>query len=307
MKEKIITSGFISVIGRTNAGKSTLLNSLVKSPLAMVSKKINATRKRMDIIVPFEDEIYNSQLIFIDTPGLHESNKLLNEYMLQEAYKATRDSDLCVFLAVASTNYNEILHYKNFLEQHKKKHIILLNKIDMLNKQELLSCLEAYKQYQEQAISIIPIKAKELDNYTTNAILSVIARNLPIHPHFYEDGISSTTFMRDIYKEAIREAIFERLSDEIPYESDVKILKITEKPTILYIKAQIIVAKDSQKAMIIGKNGMTIKSLGGISRQKLEYLAEQKVFLELMVKTIKGWNTNKQTLKQFGYDFDMES
>ena len=306
MKEKIITSGFISVIGRTNAGKSTLLNSLIKSPLALVSKKVNATRKRMDIIVPFEDDTYNSQLIFIDTPGLHESNKLLNEYMLQETHKAIGDSDLSVFVAVASTNHSEILYYKNFLEQHKKKHIILLNKIDTLNNQELLSCLESYKQYQEHFIGIMPIKAKELDSYTINTMLAMLAKHLPIHPHFYDDGIISTTFMRDIYKEAIREAIFERLSDEIPYESDVKILKITEKPKILYIKAQIIVAKDSQKAMIIGKNGATIKSLGSIARQKCEYLAEQKVFLELMVKTIKGWNTNKQTLKQFGYDIDSE-
>ena len=142
MKEKIMTSGFISVIGRTNAGKSTLLNNLfLKSPIALVSKKINATRKRMDIIVPFEDSDYNSQLIFIDTPGYIESKKLLNEYMLQEAKKAVGDSDLSVFVAVASPKKSEILHYKNFLDQHDKKHIVLLNKIDTLNKHELLECL----------------------------------------------------------------------------------------------------------------------------------------------------------------------
>ncbi|TLE10804.1 GTPase Era [Helicobacter bilis] len=303
MKEKIITSGFISVIGRTNAGKSTLLNNLVKSPIALVSKKINATRKRMDIIVPFEDSDYNSQLIFIDTPGLHESKKLLNEYMLQEAKKAVGDSDLSVFVAVASPKKSEILHYKNFLDQHDKKHIVLLNKIDTLNKNELLECLESYKQYQNKNLGIIPIKAKELNSQTIHSILSLLAKNLPIHPHFYDNDMISTTIMRDIYREAIREAVFERFSDEIPYESDVRILKITEKPTILYIKAQIIVAKDSQKAMIIGKNGETIKSLGSIARKKCEYLAEQKIFLELIVKIIKGWNTSKDTLKQIGYDF----
>lgn len=304
MKEKIVTSGFISVVGRTNAGKSTLLNSIVKNPIALVSKKVNATRKRMDIIVPFEDESYNSQLIFIDTPGLHESNKLLNECMLNETHRAIGDSDLSVFISVASTNNNEIEYYKSFLERYKKKHIVLLNKIDLLNRQEILRCLESYKKYQENSIAIIPISAKDTEGYAINTMLSKLARNLPIHPHFYDDGMISTTFMRDIYKEAIREAIFERLSDEIPYESDVRILKITEKPTTLYIKAQIIVAKDSQKAMIIGKNGQTIKSLGSIARQKCEYLAEQKVFLELIIKTIKGWNTNKQTLRQFGYDIN---
>ncbi|TLD83597.1 GTPase Era [Helicobacter trogontum] len=303
MKEKNVTSGFISVVGRTNAGKSTLLNNLVKSPVALVSKKVNATRKRMDIIIPFENEQYNSQLIFIDTPGLHESKKLLNEYMLQEANKAVGDSDLSVFVAVASTKENEILHYRNFLEQHDKRHIVLLNKIDTLSKQELLECLESYKQYQDQNLGIIPVKAKDIDTYTMHTILSLLAKNLPLHPHFYNNDMISTTIMRDIYKEAIRETVFERFSDEIPYESDVKILKITEKPRILYIKAQIIVAKDSQKAMIIGKNGETIKSLGSIARKKCEYLAEQKVFLELIVKTIKGWNTNKEMLKEIGYDF----
>ncbi|GAB0173553.1 GTPase Era [Helicobacter trogontum] len=303
MKEKIVTSGFISVVGRTNAGKSTLLNNLVKSPIALVSKKVNATRKRMDIIIPFENEQYNSQLIFIDTPGLHESKKLLNEYMLQEANKAVGDSDLSVFVAVASTKENEILHYRNFLEQHDKRHIVLLNKIDTLSKQELLECLESYKQYQDQNLGIIPVKAKDIDTYTMHTILSLLVKNLPLHPHFYDNDMISTTIMRDIYKEAIREAVFERFSDEIPYESDVKILKVTEKPRILYIKAQIIVAKDSQKAMIIGRNGETIKSLGSIARKKCEYLAEQKVFLELIVKTIKGWNTNKETLKEIGYDF----
>lgn len=303
MKEKIVTSGFISVVGRTNAGKSTLLNNLVKSPIALVSKKVNATRKRMDIIIPFENEQYNSQLIFIDTPGLHESKKLLNEYMLQEANKAVGDSDLSVFVAVASTKENEILHYRNFLEQHDKRHIVLLNKIDTLSKQELLECLESYKQYQDQNLGIIPVKAKDIDTYTMHTILSLLAKNLPLHPHFYDNDMISTTIMRDIYKEAIREAVFERFSDEIPYESDVKILKVTEKPRILYIKAQIIVAKDSQKAMIIGRNGETIKSLGSIARKKCEYLAEQKVFLELIVKTIKGWNTSKETLKEIGYDF----
>ena len=171
MKEKIMTSGFISVIGRTNAGKSTLLNNLVKSPIALVSKKINATRKRMDIIVPFEDSDYNSQLIFIDPPGLHESKKLLNEYMLQEAKKAVGDSDLSVFVAVASPKKSEILHYKNFLDQHDKKHIVLLNKIDTLNKNELLECLESYKQYQNKNLGIIPIKAKELNSQTIHSIL----------------------------------------------------------------------------------------------------------------------------------------
>ncbi len=301
---KIVTSGFVSVIGRPNSGKSTLLNSIANTPLALVSKKANATRKRMDIIIPYNDMKFDSQIIFIDTPGLHDSNKLLNEYMIQEAYKAIGDSDLSIFISVASKNQKEINFYEDFINKYNKKHILILNKIDLLTKADLLTCIKGYEKYHDKYISLIPTRATKLNNKDINNLLYEIAKNLPNHPHFYDNEIISTTLMRDIYKEAIREAIFERLSDELPYESDVKILKIAEKQDTLYIKAQIIVSKDSQKSMIIGKNGNTIKSLGILSRNKCENLAEKKVFLELYVKTINGWNKDKKLLKKVGYDFD---
>ena len=299
---KIITSGFVSVVGRPNAGKSTLLNNLVQSPLALVSKKANATRKRMDFIVPFENETFHSQIIFIDTPGLHVSTKLLNEYMINEALKAIGDSDISLFIAVASKNPREIQHYREFLQKYKKKHILVLNKIDLLSKDELLVCLQQYKKYQSHYLSLIPLQACSPSALQKNALLLEIAKNIPQHPHFYDSSIISTTMMRDIYKEAIREAIFERFSDEIPYQSDIKILKITQKPHILYIKAQIIVEKDSQKSMIIGKDGATIKSLGILARKKCEIIHENKVFLELYVRTIRNWSKNKAGLRQSGYE-----
>ncbi|RDU66397.1 GTPase Era [Helicobacter didelphidarum] len=305
-KNQKVTSGFVSVIGRTNAGKSTLLNNIIQSPLALVSKKANATRKKMDFIVPFQNNEFDSQIIFLDTPGLHKSEKILNEYMLKETASAMRDSDLCVFISVASKNNKEIEHYKSFLETYKKKHIVILNKIDTLTHDELLANLAQYQEFESHYFSLIPIKANNLNVYDRNLILLEISKHLPHHPHFYDNDILSTILMREIYKEAIREVIFEFFSDEIPYESDVKILKVTEEPHLIRIKAQIIVEKDSQKAIIIGKQGKTIKALGTLARKKCEQFSESKIFLELHVKTLKGWSRDKTLLKKLGYDIDKE-
>ena len=222
--------------------------------------------------------------------------------MLKEALNAILECDICVFVGVASISKTEINYYANFIKKYQKRHILVINKIDKLSKQELLECLNEYKKYQSHYIELFPMSAHSLDSNIKDSFLSCIAKNLPEHPHFYKDDIISTTFMRDIYKEAIREALFERLSDEIPYQSDVRILKIEDRENMIYIKAQIVVEKDSQKSIVIGKNGSTIKSLGIIARKKCEEIAQKKVFLELFTKTIAGWSKNANGLKQFGYD-----
>ncbi|NLN12849.1 MAG: GTPase Era [Arcobacter skirrowii] len=289
--------GYVSVVGRPNAGKSSLLNWLVGEKIAMVSHKANATRKRSNIIVMHEDD----QIIFVDTPGIHETEKLLNKFMLDEALKAIGDCDLILFLAPVT---DSLKYYEDFLEKNKKntKHILLLTKIDFVNNEELMSKLKEYEKYSDKYEAIIPISIKKATKKSD--ILDEVVKYLPVHPYLFDPEIITTEHLRDIYKEFIREAIFENISDEIPYEADVMINKIEEKPNVDVIKAKIIVQKDSQKGMIIGQNATAIKRIGKASRLKIEKLSGKKCFLELFVSVKKNWTKNKDALKSMGYEFD---
>ena len=289
--------GYVSVVGRPNAGKSSLLNWLVGEKIAMVSHKANATRKRSNIIVMHEDD----QIVFVDTPGIHETEKLLNKFMLDEALKAIGDCDLILFLAPVT---DSLKYYEDFLEKNKKntKHILLLTKIDFVNNEELMSKLKEYEKYSDKYEAIIPISIKKATKESD--ILDEVVKYLPVHPYLFDPEIITTEHLRDIYKEFIREAIFENISDEIPYEADVMINKIEEKPNVDVIKAKIIVQKDSQKGMIIGQNATAIKRIGKASRLKIEKLSGKKCFLELFVSVKKNWTKNKDALKSMGYEFD---
>jgi len=287
--------GYVSVVGRPNAGKSSLLNWLVGEKIALVSHKANATRKRSNIIVMHKDE----QIIFVDTPGLHETEKLLNQFMLDEALKAIGDCDLILFLAPVT---DKLTHYENFLEKNKKntKHILLLTKIDNVGNNEVLEKIKEYEIHTDKYEAIIPVSIKK--QTTHNDILDVVVKYLPEHPYLYDPEILTTEHMRDIFKEFIRESIFENISDEIPYETDVKINKVEEKKDIDVVNATIIVQKGTQKGMIVGKGGSAIKRIGKDARQKIERLTGRKCYLELFVSIKKGWTKDKQGLKELGYD-----
>ena len=289
--------GYVSVIGRPNAGKSSLLNWLVGEKIAMVSHKANATRKRANIIVMHED----NQIVFTDTPGLHETEKLLNKFMLDEALKAMGDCDLILFLAPVT---DSLKYYEEFLEKNKKgvKHILLLTKIDFINQDELAQKLKEYEKFGSHYEEIIPISIKKATKKSD--ILDSVIKYLPTHPYLFDPELLTTQNLRDIYKEFIREAIFENISDEIPYEADVMINKIEEKPNVDVIKAKIIVQKDSQKGMIIGQNASAIKRIGKAARLKIEKLSGKKCYLELFVSVKKNWTKNKDSLKEMGYEID---
>jgi len=288
--------GYVSVVGRPNAGKSSLVNWLVGEKIAMVSHKANATRKRSNIIVMHEDD----QIIFVDTPGLHQTEKLLNQYMLEEALKAMGDCDLILFLAPVT---DKVEHYLDFLEKNKKnvKHLLLLTKIDFVANNEVLTKMEEYEKYSDKYQAIIPVSIKKA---TTHAdILDVVVKYLPEHPYLFDTEIMTTEHMRDIFKEFIRESIFDNISDEIPYETDVLINKVEEKENIDVIKATIIVQKSTQKGMIIGKGAVAIKRIGKDARLKIEKLTGKKAYLELFVSVKKGWTKNKEGLEELGYNF----
>ena len=287
--------GYVSVVGRPNAGKSSLLNWLVGEKIAMVSHKANATRKRSNIIVMHEDD----QIIFVDTPGIHETEKLLNQFMLEEALRAMGDCDLILFLAPVT---DSLKYYEDFLEKNKKntKHILLLTKIDFVNNDELMAKLKEYEKYSDKYEAIIPISIKKATKKAD--ILDEVVKYLPEHPYLFDPEIMTTEHLRDIYKEFIRESIFENISDEIPYETDVIVNKVEEKPNVDVIKATIIVQKDTQKGMIIGQNATAIKRIGKAARIKIEKLSGKKCYLELFVSIKKNWTKNKDALKSMGYD-----
>ncbi|KFN40098.1 MAG: GTPase Era, partial [Sulfuricurvum sp. MLSB] len=256
-------AGFVALVGRPNAGKSTMMNWLLGEKIALVSQKANATRKRSNAIVMHNDD----QIIFVDTPGLHKAEKLLNQYMLEEALKAIGDCDLVVYLAPAS---DKTVHYENFLElnDQKRKHIIVLSKIDQVSQGDLLKKIGEYNRFSDRFEALIPVSVTK--NVGKNDLLNAIAKQLDESPYLYDPDNLTTEMMRDIYKEFIREAIFDNISDEIPYESDVIVDKIDEDGPVEHIRATIIVEKETQKGIIIGKAGSAIKRIGRNAREKIE-------------------------------------
>ncbi len=288
-------AGFVSLIGRPNAGKSTLMNSLLGEKIAMVSQKANATRKRSNAIVMHD----NTQIIFVDTPGLHEKEKMLNQYMLDEALKAMGDCDLIVYLAPI-TDATE--HYEKFLKINngRVKHIIVLSKIDQVSQDKLFKRIASYNQFSEHFEALIPVAIPKKVGHKD--LLDTISKNLPDSPYLYDPEDLTSELVRDIYAGFIREAIFENISDEVPYESDVIIDSIEEETGIDRIYATIIIEKESQKGIIIGKGGETIKRIGKSAREKIERLSTKKTYLNLQVTVKKGWTKDKNFLKEIGYD-----
>ena len=288
-------AGFVSLIGRPNAGKSTLMNSLLGENIAMVSQKANATRKRSNAIVMHDD----TQIIFVDTPGIHEKEKVLNQFMLDEALKAMGDCDLIVYLAPVT---DSVEHYEKFLKLNngKVKHIIVLSKIDQVSQEKLFKRISSYSPFAQQFEALIPVAIPKKVGHQD--LLNTISKNLPDSPFLYDPEDLTSELVRDIYAGFIREGIFENVSDEIPYESDVIIDKIEEDKNLDKIHATIIIEKESQKGIIIGKGGDSIKRIGTYARTKIETLSGRKAFLDLQVSVKKGWTKDKAFLKEIGYE-----
>jgi len=296
-ENKETKAGFVAVVGRPNAGKSTLLNYLVGEKLAMVSQKAQATRKRMKIIVMHDDH----QIIFVDTPGIHENEKLLNRFMLEEALKAMGDADAMLFLAPVTDSTAEYERFLGYLGKRNVPHIVVLTKIDQVSQEKLLARLKEYQRYQERFAALIPFSVKK--GGSRRQLLDAVVRLLPNHPWLYDPEILTTETLRDIYRELIRESVFENLSDEIPYESDVVIDRVEEGESLERIYATIIVEKPTQKGMLIGARGETIRRVGTYARRAIEQVAGKKIYLDLHVSVKRGWSKNRESLEELGYQF----
>ncbi|NLK67252.1 MAG: GTPase Era [Campylobacteraceae bacterium] len=283
-------SGFVSLIGRTNAGKSSLLNFLLGEKISMVSHKQNATRRKVNGIVMNGKD----QIIFIDTPGLHESGKTMNKAMVELALKSIGDADLVLFLAsVHDTTQN----YEKFLELNESvKHILILTKIDEVSDEKLAKKITEYSKFSEKFLALVPTSIKK--QICKQPLLDEISKHLPEHEYFYDPEIISTTMTKDIYRDFILEAIFDSVSSEVPYSSDVMVKKVIEEPDLLSVYAEIITDTSSHKMILIGKNGDTIKRIGIKARKLISEFANIKVYLNLEVVVKKGWNLDEKNIKK---------
>ena len=292
-------SGFVSIIGRTNVGKSTLINTIIGEKVAAVVNKSQTTRTAIKAIVNRE----NSQIIFIDTPGIHKPKTKLGEIMLDTTYKVIKDVELVVFLIDAtSTQINKgdnIILEK--LHQDNKKVILVINKIDLVKKEHLLELINIYKNaydFQE----IIPISAKSKKD--TEKLLEEIEKLLPEGPIYYDKDEFTDQTERQLIEEIIREKSLQLLSEEIPHgiyveTEKMQLSKTKKKEKIYNINACIYCIRESHKGIIIGKNGDMLKKIATASRYEMEKLLQTKVNLSVWVKVDKDWQNRNNVVDKF--------
>ena len=286
-------SGFVCILGKPNVGKSTLLNRLVGTHLAAVSKKPQTTRQVIRGILTEK----RGQIIFLDTPGLHRPKDRLGRFMVREARKTFLDADLFYWLVDPVPPQTEDFEFLKGL-QASKPVFCLVNKIDSVSKPELLPVLDAW-QKQFQFRELIPISA--LNGDQTDLVLEKTFTYLPEHEPYFPPDIASDQTERFVANELIREKIFRFTGEEIPYSTTVQIEEFKEEESIVRIRAVIFTEKDSQKAILIGTKGQKMKQIGQAAREDLEEFLRKKVYLELWVKTLKNWKKDEQQLKRLGF------
>lgn len=291
MPELLATkSGFISVLGRTNAGKSSLINVLSECKIALTSHKQNATRRKVRAIIMHE----KAQLIFTDTPGLHKSEKKLNQALINNALKSLDDCDLVLFVSSALDDTSE---YERFLElKAKAPHIVILNKVDLLKNEALLQKLAQYSKFSPYFKAIIPFSCKH-KSYK-KPLLDELVKHLNEHPYFFDPELLSDTSEKDLFRDFILEALFENFSDELPYCCEVFVEKVREEAEISFIDAIIITDNAQHKAMLIGKNANAIKRLGKAARAIISDFTGKKTMLQLIVQVKTAWQNDENFLKK---------
>ena len=295
--------GFVTILGRPNVGKSTLLNQILGQKIVITTDKAQTTRKRIKGILTDK----NGQIIFIDTPGVHRPLNKLGEFLLDEAKVAVPDADLVLFLVDGSepAGKGDKWIVENILKECKIPVILVMNKVDKIkNQQKVEENLMSYKMLFEENIPIIRISAKTGRNKDT--LLSNILKKLPEGNLLYPEDVVTEESMRSVTEEVIREKVLLNTQDEIPHSVAIKVDKYQENDDIDRIYATIYCEQKSQKGILIGKGGALLKKIGTEARLELEKIVEKKVFLGLEVKVEKDWRKKDNILKNFGYKSDGE-
>jgi GTP-binding protein Era len=292
-EEQQFRSGFISIIGRPNVGKSTLLNALLGEKIAIISDKPQTTRNRILGIVSRP----GAQLVFMDTPGIHKPMHKMNEFMVKTALATYSEVDVILMLVEATEQPGGGDRFIiETLSKLKTPVFLLINKTDLIKKEALLPLMQEYGRLYGFA-EIIPISALRND---LGGLVDIILKRLPQGPKYFPDDQLTDQPERFVVSEIIREKIFELTTEEIPYSTAVVIEEMKEEPEITRITAVIYVERDSQKGILIGKGGAMLKKIGTLARQDAEKLLGTKIFLQLWVKVKKGWREDEHMLKNLG-------
>jgi GTP-binding protein Era len=286
-------AGFVNIFGKPNAGKSTLLNALIGEKLAIVSSKVQTTRHRIKGFLTTDEY----QVIFSDTPGIIEPKYKLHEKMMGAVKSSLEDADVALLLVDVKDNLEEVNNIFEGLNL-KVPAIVVINKIDKVNKEKTAEVVEYFKtkSYAKKIITVSALQKAKL-----NDLLKEILSFLPEGEPFYDSDDITDSTQRFLVGELIREKIFELFGEEVPYQTTVLVTEFKEKSTLIKIAADIIVHRETQKGIILGERGKMIKQLGTESRASIEQFLGSKIFLELFVKVKPKWRDDDLRLKEYGY------
>ncbi len=293
--EENFKSGFVTLIGRPNVGKSTLMNYLIGQKVAITSNKPQTTRNRIQTVLSRKE----GQIVFVDTPGIHKAKNKLGEYMVHVAWRSLNEVDVVLWLVEPSTFIGA--GERHIIEQLKKVKtpvILVINKIDMVKREEVLLFIDAYQKEFDFA-AIVPVSARSGEN--TEELVRVVMQMLPYGPQFYEEDVLTDQPERQIVAELIREKALHCLQDEIPHGIAVAIDQMKMQKKMMHIDATIICERDSHKGIIIGKQGGMLKKIGSTARFEIEKMLETRVNLKLWVKVQKNWRDSDYMMRNFGY------
>lgn len=300
--DNTIKTGFITLIGRPNAGKSTLLNNILEQKIAIMSNKPQTTRNIINGI--YTDE--NSQIVFIDTPGIHKPKHKLGDYMMKLANGALSESEIIYLIISADEKFGSgDQRIINIVKKLNVPTFLILNKIDLIKKDDIFKIIDFYKKLYDFK-EIIPISA--LKSINVNKLINLTKKYLPESVKMYPDDIITDSPEYFLISEFIREKVLLLTSEEIPHSVSVVIDKIEKEDNYKkHIMATIVVERKSQKGIIIGKQGNLIKKIGKLARKDIEELLQEKIFLELWVKVIKEWRNSSHNIRELGYRDDIFS